>query len=242
MAEPDPYRETLDDPSLPFSFRWGLIREIDATNRRFGVYRTFLREWSSFFQATDPASDGVFSVLEVGSGSGGLSRELLSWARQHGHHPDLHLYDSQADVLEESARQFDRENQPVTHIATEDYLKAFPDNAFDYVISLHVLHHIRPFESAVEALEQMHRIARRGVLVMDFENKPWAVPFARVWNRWGGVSPELSRDGIKSLQRAYEPRQLLRTVNSSAIRRSYEVKLRRLFFVPYWLLRSTRMG
>lgn len=240
MAEYDPHRETLDDPSLPFDFRWRLIQEIDSTNRRFGIYRSFLRQWASFFESAEPGR--AYSVFEVGSGSGGLSRELLAWSHRQGHRADVHLYDSQADVLEESVRQFDGEDRPTVHVATADYLKVFPDKAYDYVVSLHVLHHIRPLASAVEALEQMHRIARRGVLVMDFENKPWAVPFARVWNRFGGVSPELSQDGIKSLQRAYEPRHLLRTLNAGVALQDFEVTLQRLFFVPYWFLRSTRKG
>lgn len=238
MAEHDPYRETLDDPSLPFDFRWRLIQEIDSTNGRFGIYRSFLRQWAALLESAE--TDRSYSVFEVGSGSGGLSRELLAWSRRQGHEADIHLYDSQADVLEQSTRQFDGENPPTIHIASDDYLKVFPDKAFDYVVSLHVLHHIRPAGSAVEAMAHMHRIARRGVLVMDFEKKPWAVPFARVWNRLRGVSPDLSQDGIKSLQRAYEPRHLLRALDSGSALQDFDVTLRRLFFVPYWFLRSTR--
>jgi ubiquinone/menaquinone biosynthesis C-methylase UbiE len=240
MKAEDPYQEMLDDPSLPFELRWALISEIDSTNRRFGVYRNLLSDWDAWMKGQDLPQQERLSVLEVGSGSGGLSREVRNWGQGRGLDLDMHLYDSQEDVLNESLKQFDEDARPVTHVATDTHLEVFPDQAFDYVISLHVIHHIRPFETAVSALEQMLRIARRGVFVIDFENKPWAVPFAQVWNRLFRVSPMLSSDGIKSLKRAYAPGEVIRALSESELARDFRLDMKRYPFVPYWRLRATR--
>ena len=236
----DPYQEMLDDPGLPFEQRWALISEIDRTNGRFGIYRTFIADWNAWLDTQSATEQGRLSVFEVGSGSGGLSREIGHWGRQRGLGLDLHLYDAQADVLAASLEQFTDNAKPKVHVATDAHLEVFPDKAFDYVISLHVMHHIRPFSMAVSAMEQMLRIARRGVFIIDFENKPWAVSFARIWNRLSGVSPTLSSDGIKSLKRAYAPGDVMRALSESEVARDFRLEMKRYPFVPYWRLRATR--
>ncbi|OOG27251.1 hypothetical protein B1C78_03695 [Thioalkalivibrio denitrificans] len=236
----DPYQEMLDDPSLPFEVRWRLISEIDGTNQRFGVYKKLLADWDQWMAAQPLSREETVSVFEVGSGSGGLSREIRNWGQRRGLNLDMHLYDAQEDVLQESLKQFDDDARPAIHVATDAHLEAFPDRSFDYVISLHVIHHIRPFEAAASAMEQMLRISRIGVFVVDFENKPWAVPFAQVWNRLHRVSPDLSSDGIKSLKRAYSPIELMNVVSSTEAARDFSLDLKRYFFVPYWRLCAMR--
>jgi ubiquinone/menaquinone biosynthesis C-methylase UbiE len=236
----DPYQEMLDDPRLPFDLRWALVSEIDSTNRRFGIYRRFIQSWDALLGKPDVDK---LSVFEVGSGSGGLSREIAAWGRERGLALDLHLYDAQEDVLKASLDKFDPKAQPELHLATPEHLAVYPDDSFDYVISLHVLHHIQPFEIAVSAMEQMLRIARRGVLVIDLENKPGSISFARVWNRLMGVSSALSADGIKSLRRAHDPRQLLNALRDAERREGMRLDLKRYPpLVPYWRLQATRAG
>lgn len=235
----DPYQEMLDDPSLPFAQRWALVDEIDRTNRRFGIYRKFIKEWDAWL-GQEPV--GPCSVFEVGSGSGGLSREIRAWGERQSRALDQHLYDAQEDVLRESLKKFGGESVPQIHVATPDHLAVYPERAYDYIVSLHVIHHIQPFAVAVDALAQMLRVARRGIFIIDLENKPWAVPFTRVWNPLTGVSAALSSDGIKSLYRAHDPRRLLDALRQTEIARQYRLELKRYFFVPYWRLTAQRIG
>lgn len=235
----DPYQEMLDDPALPFGVRWALVDEIDRTNQRFGIYRRFLTDWADWVRG-DPL-DGA-SILEVGSGSGGLSRAIRDWGQARGISLDLHLYDAQEDVLRESLKRFEGGGDlPRTHLASPEHLAVFPDRAFDYVISLHVVHHIQPFDVAVGALAEMLRIARRGVFVIDLENKPGAVPFTRIWNRLMGVSRALSSDGVKSIRRAHDPRRLRDALSERDGAKDYRVELKRYPVVPYWRLQARRL-
>jgi len=233
----DPYQETLDDPNLPFSVRWPLIEEINSTNHRFGIYKTFLKDWNGW-ALNALAGQKKFSVLEVGSGSGGLSLEIQKWAMKNNLQADINLYDSQADVLEESLKKFDI-NKPKVHIATDKHLKVYPDNAFDFIISLHVIHHIQPIDVAASAIEEMLRVSKFGIFIIDLENKFLSVPFARFWNKITGVSSELSEDGIKSILRSYNPTSLISSLRPNTIQ-EYEITTKRFFFVPYWRISSSK--
>lgn len=236
----DPYQEKLDDPNLPFDLRWSLIKEIDGTNRRFGIYRRFIKDWSSWAMECT-GKQKTISILEVGSGSGGLSLEIRKWAQKQGLNPSTHLYDAQEDILDESVKIFGTD-RPTTHVATQEHLKVYPDQAFDFVISLHVIHHIQPVDIAISALEEMLRITKLGIFVVDLENKFLAVPFAKAWNSITGVSPQLSEDGIKSLKRSHSPRALETGLLRSDYSNAFNIELKRDFFIPYWRLRGCRKG
>jgi len=235
----DPYQENLDNPNLPFATRWSLINEINTTNQRFGIYKKYIKEWDRW--AIDQLDQqNNFSVLEVGSGSGGLSLEIKKWAAGRNLEAEINLYDAQEDVLNESLKKFDH-TKPKIHVATKDHLKIYPDKSFDFVISLHVIHHIQPFSAAVSAIEEMLRISRKGIFIVDLENKFLAIPFAKFWNRISGVTPELSEDGIKSLKRSYSPIELKDALIDSLPKNSYHLSIKRMLFVPYWKISSSRI-
>jgi len=236
----DPYQEKLDDPNLPFELRWSLINEIDSTNHRFGIYKKLIKDWDRWaLKCTNDLQK--FSILDVGSGSGGLSLEMRKWAENRNLIPELHLYDAQADVLNESLKKFG-DNKPHIHIATQDHLKIYPDCAFDFVISLHVIHHIQPFDVAVSALQEMLRISKKGIFIVDLENKLFAVPFAKAWNSLTGVTAQLSEDGIKSIKRSHPARMLKEKLCQTEHAKLYDIQLKREFFIPYWTLRGCRKG
>ncbi len=234
----DPYQEILDDPTIPFSRRWALISELDGTNQKL-VYKTFMKSWNSwFFQNFQELKK--FSLLEVGSGSGGLSSLIRQWALENSIEVELNLYDAQMDVLEESLKRFSNP-KPEIHLATPTHLKVFADQKFDFVISLHVIHHIQPFEQAISAIEEMHRISKKAVFVVDIEPRPFAVLLTRVLTRLMGVSDDLRADGVKSVQRSYRSGDLVGVLSTKPSFKSFKFEVRR-FLSPYFLLKSVRQN
>ena len=107
-------------------------------------------------------------ILDVGCGDGLLASILL--ARR----PDLQIRG--VDVLP-------REH---THIPVEIFDGAtlpFPDGSFDGVLFSDVLHHT---SSAVQLLQEAHRVSRRFVLIKDHYLKGWAAQRRLMVMDWVG--------------------------------------------------------
>ncbi len=236
----DPYQESLDDPNMAFEDRWALIQELDSTNRRLGIYTRFVAEFDRWLDSLETEKGTPLSVLDVGSGSGGLCRSLYEYSRSKGREFDFHLYDSQADVLEESRKLFSPRARVTTHVAPESHLQAYRDQSFDVVISLQVVHHIQPLSAAVSALEQMLRVAGKGVFIVDLYNKPLAITGTKVLSHLLGYSKGLASDGVKSLMRAHSPDELMKELQKTPCAQAQELSLHKYKIYPFWRLESRR--
>lgn len=233
----DPYQEKLDDPDLPFSERWDLISELDHSNYKLGIYHRFLKNWKKNISKADCIGA---EILEIGSGSGGLTRELQKYSAEQSLDMKFHLYESQHDVLQKSLERFPADNKPQIHIATEQHLKVYPDKCFDFVVSLHVIHHIQPFSQAIDALTQMLRISRKGIFIMDLQNKwGWLFLF-KLLRIFFMNSKDLNEDGRKSLLRSYRLKNIISEISDPAKSHGFILKAKNHTFLPYWSLSAIR--
>ncbi len=233
----DPFLESIDDPNLPFEKRWQLTSELDQINHKFGVYKEFLSKWKKLIKKAKP--NKRFSVLEVGSGSGGLSLEIQKWCFKKGYIVDIHLYDSQLDILEKSSSRLS--NGVQIHLATNSHLNIFKDQEFDFVISLNVIHHIQPISAAVDGISEMFRIARFGILSMDLMNTPIAIPVAHIYQKIFGISKELGEDGIKSIKRSHSFIQLRKEISDLPSLTNFDYQMKKFILAPYWTLFGVRL-
>lgn len=230
----DPFREILDDPNISFERRSDILLKLDYLNSKFGIYNNFLNSFEVHFKEK-LGSTKKFRVLEVGSGLAGLSRELFLWGKKSGVDFELNLFDSQRDILEYSREELLKKGISANiNLATDQQLHVFDDNEFDFTISLHVIHHIRPLSIAAEAIDQMLRISKQGVLVNDFHRKPGSVALFKLWNQFFGISQDLSDDGVKSMQRAYDPIQLNELLKAASCSDKFETKFKTSLVNPYW--------
>lgn len=230
----DPYMEVLDDPSLPLLRRLEVIMALDKVNQQYGVYQSFIKGFEHVLDK-EAASTGRVSLFELGSGLGGLSREIELWGKKQGFYFDLNLYDTQEDVLQTAQELLASQGVRATkHVATENYLQDYADNSFDYVISLHVIHHIRPVSEASKALKEMMRVAKKGVYVLDFHRKWGSVTLFKLWNSLFGINQDLSDDGVKSMQRAYSPEELERLFFQTDSSLENQFQFVTHFLKPYW--------
>ena len=210
-----------------------MLMELNRCNHRFSVYRKFIAGWETWLDTNYPDLK-EFSVLEVGSGSGGLSKEILKSAERRGLKVKIHLFDVDPQILER-AREFIGADVGI-HIASETYLRALPMKQFDFVISLHVIHHIQPLAAALEALDQMIAVAKQGVYVVDLESRRFGVVFTWLWNTIFGVSKDLNHDGVLSMKRAYKAAAIDAHLRKFQAANSFAFTVTRLRFFPYWVL------
>jgi ubiquinone/menaquinone biosynthesis C-methylase UbiE len=234
----DPYLEVLDDPSLPLIRRLDVLQKLDIVNAKYGVYKNFISGFAQLLNSSQ-GSVGNVSILEVGSGMGGVTREIAKWGQRNQTRFSFNLYDSQSDILEISQRYLETHNIEAQKIlATPEHLSVFPDNSFDYVVSLHVIHHIQPIETAVRAINEMLRVARKGIYLVDFHRKFGTVGLFKVWNKFFGLSTDLSEDGIKSMKRAYDPKLLGRLMLGQPYYNKFEFEILTKTMAPYWEIRA----
>jgi SAM-dependent methyltransferase len=174
---------------------------------------------------------GVFSLLDVGAGSGELLREAARWARAKGRAAQLVGLDLNArstrGILEESA------GLPELAAVRGDALRLpFAEGAFDYVMCSLFTHHFRD-EGVVALLAEMWRVARRRLFVIDLHRHQMAYFLYRTAARLIVHSPLVREDGALSILRGFRPSELHGLASRAGLMR-IEVKRR----LPFRLVLS----
>jgi ubiquinone/menaquinone biosynthesis C-methylase UbiE len=203
-------QEMLDDPCVPVETRKELLTELDNSNRRFGTYQIFVQRFGQFLEKGALASlRGPCRILEMGSGSGDLVHHISEWAHARGFAFEFHLMDIDPQILAwAQARLAEKEIAVHVHEAGDRHLAQFKDGEFDFVYSMHVLHHIQPYELLKLAMHDAVRVARSGVFMMDFDRRFYGATMARLWNRAHNIDKRIAKDGLISLRRAYSNREV----------------------------------
>lgn len=232
----DPFQEILDDPTVPFAKRWGIIKEIDRINTWFFIFKLFMFQWNKCFSFLSSSSNRSFKVLEIGPGSGSLGLRILKWARSKKLNFQYYLFDSQEDVLEECFKVYKDFPETKKIKASSNYLRDFDDQSVDICTSLHVIHHIHPKGVVLEAFQQMFRISSTAIFVLDFEKQTKFLFWFKGINFLIGSSKELVDDGLKSIQRAYSIKELEPELKALSEKYGFELKIKRFLLFPYWLI------
>lgn len=227
-------QEILDLDSISLEQRKLLLLELDETNVRRGVYKNFIKEFKALMLDGLLLQHGAsrkFRLLEIGSGNGGLAREILEMARGTID-IEYHMMDMNIDVLKWAQDRLRKNGHDVViHPSTEVHLAQFKDEEFDIVISLHVLHHIHPLASLGAMFWQIQRMCALGFFMVDFERRYGNVLIGTLDNSFHRVIPSQRTDGIKSLRRAYSKDEIMFVFNQHAQR--FTLLHRSLFIVPY---------
>lgn len=172
-------------------------RDIALANRLFGgVYAVQAELEPALREAGRSAT-----LLDVGTGTGDIPDRLRSFAARHQVALDVFGLDGRVELVR-ATREF-----PVAGVAGDALALPFATHAFDFVIASQVLHHFA-FDDAVQLIREMHRVARRRVIIADLRRSwvavagLWLVSFPLGFHR-------VSRhDGVVSILRGFEVSEL----------------------------------
>jgi ubiquinone/menaquinone biosynthesis C-methylase UbiE len=154
--------EWMDAPDVDRAMLHRSLRFIRRVNRLLGYTRATLHHLKRFSRNWAPRQ--TIRIIDVATGSADVPLAILKWGDRRGF--DLHVVG--IDFHSETARYaLANAVHPRLRIVQADALRLpFDDNTFDYAMTSMFLHHLGD-EQAVRVLENMGRVARRGIIAAD---------------------------------------------------------------------------
>jgi SAM-dependent methyltransferase len=180
-------------------------RDIALSNRLFGGLRAVRLELSTVLSA--PGSR--LTLLDVGTGTGDVPGDLGRLAGRRA----VTLVTVGVDDRVELVRQGVRVNGTIG-VCADALSLPFAPRSFDVVVASQLLHHF-PRVEAIAAVRELHRVARRRVIISDLRRSwvaaggLWLVSFPL------GFHPVSRHDGMVSILRGFEAGELASMVSDA---------------------------
>ena len=172
-------------------------KDIALANRLFGGIHAVQAELAPWLRSAGPSA----TLLDVGTGTGDIPERLREVAAVNGVTLEVFGLDGRFELVK-ATREW-----PVAGVLGDALDLPFASRVFDFVIASQVLHHFA-FDQAVQLVREMHRVARRRVVIADLRRSwvaaagLWLVSFPLGFHR-------ISRhDGVVSILRGFEAPEL----------------------------------
>jgi SAM-dependent methyltransferase len=190
----------------------GCLAELRRVNRFLGDARALRR---SLLAEVEREGLKSFSVLDVGAGSGELLRTIASWARENDREAllvGLELNARSARAIREESAAF----ASIRALRGDALRLPFADDRFDYAICSLFTHHFAD-EQVVRILNELGRVARRKVFVIDLHRHPLAYFLYTTVGRLFLHNRLIREDGALSILRGFRPRELNELCSRSSL-------------------------
>lgn len=206
-AEP----ELLDQPGNDPAVLAGNLADLRRVNRWLGGVRLTIAGLDVLTSDLRPGDS--LRVIDVATGGADIPVAVSKWAELRGLRAHILATDRSAEVL----RLAGPRNTELVEFSLADACHLpFTDDSVDVAICSLVLHHLSP-EEAVSMLQEMCRVARRGIVMNDLvRNWPGyagAWLFSRVLTR----NPLTQHDAPLSARRAYTRREMEALLTSAGL-------------------------
>ena len=206
--------EILDSNNCPRDEVDTSLQDLCRINRWFGGVATTR---SLIERVAEAEGEKHFSLLEVAAGYGQVPREAGKQLLRKGIKLDITDLDRVSTHLQPSHRS----------LVADALALPFRDNTFDIVSCSLFAHHLEPAQLARYG-EEACRVARRAILINDLIRHP--LHLALVYAGFPLMRSHISRvDGVASVRRAYEPREIREILCSSPCCQKIEISTHYLF-------------
>jgi 2-polyprenyl-3-methyl-5-hydroxy-6-metoxy-1,4-benzoquinol methylase len=186
--------EQMDDPSLDPRVYDEVLKGLGRVNAW-----TFAARPTLDFLARGTGGRRGFSLLDVGSGEGGMLRRIARWAKKRGLVADLTGIDLNPKS-EGVARSMTPDGMPISY-RTGDYRDL---GRFDFVVSSLVAHHMAD-DQLRDFLRWMDSNSDRGWFVNDLHRRAFAYYGFPLLTTLLGVHRIVRQDGRLSIARSFRP-------------------------------------
>jgi len=194
--------ERMDDP--------GCDREkLINTYRQFRTVNSLISRWRAIYtrhiRPYCTGTDRTFTLLDIGFGGGDIPRKLACWAEKDriqlaitGIETDRRAFDYVQNLEFPDTVEF--------RLASSEELVARGER-FDFVISNHLLHHLRR-EELFGVLNGAKRLSTGKVLFNDIERSDLGYVLFNLLTRPFFRNSFITEDGLASIRRSYTRREL----------------------------------
>lgn len=195
--------ELLDAGPHPEDDLYGTFTDMRRVNRWLGGVDITLRGVRRLIGHLRPG-DGL-SVLDIGTGHADIPRAVADWAGSRGLDCEIVGVDLDLPTLRTGARL--PQNRNVRFLQGDILRVPIRDYAVDIAMCSMTLHHLDD-EQAVEALREMARVARLGIIVNDLTRSLHGYVVAWLLGRLATRNRLTRHDAHRSIQRARTTEEL----------------------------------
>lgn len=188
--------ELMDDPALDAGTYHAVLHDLAKVNRTTFAYRPTLD-----FLSRAVGRHKSFRLLDVGFGDGDMLRQIARWAKRRGLAAELTGIDLNTRSVE-AAQATPSPDAPIRYLAG-DYAD-LTGEAFDFVISSLVAHHMTP-EQLQAFLRFMESESAAGWFINDLHRHGFSHLSFPLLARVMGWHRIVRLDGTTSIARSYRP-------------------------------------
>jgi ubiquinone/menaquinone biosynthesis C-methylase UbiE len=204
--------ERLDAPDADPSAVAGSLDDLARINRAFLGTRLTIGGVRDLVGGLPTGS--AVSLLDAGCGGGDMAASLARWARRKGFRQRVIADDASPAIAALAEERYGAELE--VQVGDMRALE-LADESVDVATCSLVLHHFEP-EDAVQALRELRRVARRGVVVNDLVRTRVGLVGAHAVARLLTRNPITRHDAVLSVQRAYTRRELGLLIEEAGLR------------------------
>lgn len=203
--------EMLDQSGHDPALLAGNLADLRRVNRWFGGVRLTIAGLDVL--TPDLRHGDSLRVIDVATGGADIPVAVAKWARRRGLRTHILATDRSAEILRlaecPGADRVDFAIADACHLP-------FADDSFDVAICSLVLHHLSP-EEAVSMLQEMRRVARRGIVMNDLVRNWPGYAGAWLFSRALTNNRLTRHDAPLSARRAYTRREMAALLSSAGL-------------------------
>ena len=194
--------EILDDPATPDAVRARSMADIERSNALFGGTRSAIDALCVVIPQLPPEA----TLLDVGTGTSDIPRNAAQVAASAG----VRLQVLGIDISESLARSAARR---LAGVAVAHALRLpIADDSVDVVACSQMLHHFIEADARL-VIAELHRVARRWVVVSDLQRSWFAAGGFWLASVALGFHPVTRNDGVVSVFRGFTTPELRQLVS-----------------------------